>query len=36
MKPGDAFFDAELPPADPTGLVPTSAMLQRLHDEVQF
>jgi len=22
------------PPADPTGLVPTSAVLQRLHDEV--
>jgi hypothetical protein len=33
MKSGDAFLMPR-PPADPTGLVPTSAVLQRLHDEV--
>jgi hypothetical protein len=33
MKSGDAFLMPR-PPADPTVLVPTSAVLQRLHDEV--
>jgi hypothetical protein len=33
MKSGDAFLMPR-PPADPTGFVPTSAVLQRLHDEV--
>jgi hypothetical protein len=30
----ETLFFMSRPPADPTGLVPTSAVLQRLHDEV--